>query len=166
MVQTEELQVGREEVIYVTIALHYPSTERILRQPPPSYYSQTESVSSGPLPPPHPATFKTKPTNFLLLSKEHNTHRRRIHIDPCILIPSSILPPLGEDKTEDDHNNPCLTSEFGSVNAETWLLGTPTQPSAYDHGTHLTKGRLARNRSVISFLFRSRQRVGRWARSM
>ena len=88
---------------------------------------QNQSPAVPSLSPPHPATFKTKPTNFLLLSKEHNTHLRRIHIDLCKFIPFSILP-LGEDKTEDDRKNLCLMSRFGSVHAEIWVLDTPGAP--------------------------------------
>ena len=104
-----------------------PRPNRFLRQPPPSYYFQTESIASGSIPssapPSDSATFKTKPTNFLFLSNEHDTIRGEFVIDPCMRIPSSMLPPLGENETEDDRKNLCLSSRNSSVNAEMWLLG-------------------------------------------
>ena len=36
-----------------------------------------------------------------------------------------MLPPLGEDETEDDRKNLSLRSKFSSVYAEIWLLGSP-----------------------------------------
>ncbi|KAH0834982.1 hypothetical protein J3R83DRAFT_10697 [Lanmaoa asiatica] len=107
-VQTDGDQVGPEE-------------------PPPSYSPQTEPVASGSAPslPPHSGAYKTKPTNFLVLSNDHNTIRGEFVIDPSIRIPSAMLPPLSEDETEADRKNLCLRSKFNSVHAEIWLLGSP-----------------------------------------
>jgi hypothetical protein len=95
-------------------------------EPPPSYSPQTKSDASGSVPasPSHSVTFKSKPTNFLALSNEQHAIQGEFVIDPCIHIPSSMLPLLGENETEDDRKNLCLASRYSSVNAEIWLLGS------------------------------------------
>jgi len=113
-VQPDGLQVGHEE-------------------PPPRYPPQTRSVVSGSVPSspaPHSPAFKSKPTNFLALSDEHDRDavRGEFIIDPCIRIPPSMLPLLDEGETEDDRKNLRLTSRFSSVNAEIGLLGSPSAP--------------------------------------
>ena len=102
-----------------------PELNGFLGQPPPSYSPPTEPDASGSVPPP---TFKTKPTNFLSLSNENDAVKGEFVIDPCIRIPPSVLPPLGENETEDDRQNLCLTSRNSSVNADIWLLG-PAVPA-------------------------------------
>ena len=101
---------------------------RFLRQSPPRYCHQTESFARGvpSLPVPHSPPFKSKPTNFLALSNEHDAIQGEFIIDPSIRIPSSTLPLLAEGETEHDRKNLCLTSRFSSVNAEIWLLGSPS----------------------------------------
>ena len=51
-----------------------------------------------------------------------------------------MLPPLGDNEAEDDRKNLCLTSRYNSVNAEIWLLGSPsvrrtTIALTSDHGS-------------------------------
>ncbi|KAN0086178.1 hypothetical protein V8E55_007312 [Tylopilus felleus] len=118
-VPTKESQVGPDE-------------------PPPSYSAQTEpgDSSSGPSSPP---TFKTKPTNFLLLSTRDTALRGEFVIDSSISIPSSLLPPLGDNQSEDDRKNLSLASKHSSVNAEIWLL--PGSPVPSESATDTLKPR-------------------------
>ena len=95
-------------------------------------------------------------------------HPRRIHIDPCIHIPPSMLPLLDEGETEDDRKNLCLRSRFSSVKAEIWLLGSPSAPKprrttialASDYGS--IHAQLVR---PFLFLSRSPRRADRPARA-
>ena len=104
-----------------------PRLSGFLRQPPPSYSPPTESDASGSV---LPRTFKTKPTNFLFLYNEQDAIKSEFVIDPCIRIPPSMLSLLGENETEEDRKNLCVTSRNGSVNAEIWLLGSGvTEPA-------------------------------------
>jgi len=89
-------------------------------EPPPSY-SPLDGQASGSSSP--SVTFKTKPTNYLALSNDNDTIRGEFVIDPSISIPSSMLPPLCDSKTEEDRENLSLKSKNGSVHADIWLLG-------------------------------------------
>ncbi|KAF8427657.1 hypothetical protein L210DRAFT_3652516 [Boletus edulis BED1] len=96
-------------------------------EPPPSYSPHIESppIASGSTLSSTP-TYKSKPTNFLSLSNSDSSICGEFVIDPSIRIPSSILPPLRQDDTEDDRKNLNLRSQNSSVNADIWLLGTPS----------------------------------------
>ncbi|KAG1722770.1 hypothetical protein EDB19DRAFT_1954569 [Suillus lakei] len=74
--------------------------------------------SSSPLQP----TFKSKPTNYLHLFNENNSVKGEYVIDPCMEIPTSLLPPLCPEESEADRKNLSLHSKNGYVNAEIWLL--------------------------------------------
>ncbi|OAX40557.1 hypothetical protein K503DRAFT_768450 [Rhizopogon vinicolor AM-OR11-026] len=91
---------------------------------PPSYYPSeqhaTASTSSSLAQP----MFKSKPTNYLNLFSEHSSVRGEYVIDPCMNIPTSLLPPLAPEESEADRKNLCVHSKTGSVNAEIWLLNT------------------------------------------
>ncbi|KAG0702192.1 hypothetical protein DFH29DRAFT_805295 [Suillus ampliporus] len=100
--------------------------DRSLLQPPPSYYSDTlgqdtatNTSSSSPLVQP---TFKSKPTNYLNLFSQHSSVKGEYVIDPCMNIPTSLLPPLRPEESEADRKNLSLHSKNGSVNADVWLL--------------------------------------------
>ncbi|KAF9220799.1 hypothetical protein BS17DRAFT_713527, partial [Gyrodon lividus] len=98
----------------------------------PSYSSQQQQQqqqqqhgsSSSTSPDSLPPTFKTKPTNHLALSNESSTIKGEFVIDPSIRIPHSLLPPLTEDEDEADRKNLRLSSKFGSIKAEVWLLSS------------------------------------------
>ncbi|KAG8216598.1 hypothetical protein J3R82DRAFT_6784 [Butyriboletus roseoflavus] len=123
-----------------------------LEEPPPSYSSQADSedsvaISSQALP--LARTFNTKPTNFLSLFNEHDTIRGEFVIDPSIRIPSSMLPPLGDGKTEDDRKHLSLRSKFSSVHAEIWLLGSPRDSVIDTHKFRRTTIALTSNHGSI-----------------
>jgi len=106
-IQTEEPHVGLDE-------------------PPPSYSAQAESGSSSVS---SYATYKTKATNFLALSTRDSTINGEFIVNPSMRIPSSLLPPLGDNETEDDRKNLSLTSKHSSVHADIWLLSGSPLPS-------------------------------------
>ncbi|KAG9311559.1 hypothetical protein JVU11DRAFT_7764 [Chiua virens] len=75
--------------------------------------------SRAPATPPPPPLSPSKPNlpNFLALSNDHDSIRGEFVIDPSIVIPSTLLPPLA------DRKNLSLTSENSSIKAQIWLLG-------------------------------------------
>lgn len=106
-----------------------PDTEdELAGEAPPSYYNNTSnrdviagaSSSSIPLQP----AFKSKPTNYLHLFNKNNSVKGEYVIDPGMIIPTSLLPPLSPEESEADRKNLSLHSTNGSVNGEIWLLGT------------------------------------------
>ncbi|KAF9240453.1 hypothetical protein BU15DRAFT_74044 [Melanogaster broomeanus] len=120
-----------------------PKTEFVekekLHDPPPSYSSQPGSnAASGSEHLVTPATFKTKPTNFLALSNESNSIKGEFVIDPSLRIPPSLLPPLPDGKTEADRKNLRLHCKCASVNAEVWLLGSPRSDTVLEEQERTT----------------------------
>ncbi|KAG2140684.1 hypothetical protein DEU56DRAFT_289787 [Suillus clintonianus] len=115
----------------------HPDTENGLagEAPPPSYYGNpleqdvtaNASSSSTPLQP----TFKSKPTNYLHLFNENSSVKGEFVIDPCMDIPTSLLPPIGPEEDEADRKNLSLHSTNGSVNAQIWLLSA-RDPQPFD----------------------------------
>jgi len=109
-------------------------------EPPPSY-SPLDGQASGSSSP--PVTFKTKPTNYLALSNDNDTVRGEFVIDPSISIPYSMLPPLCDNKTEEDRENLSVKSKNSSVHADIWLLGpsgdakiNPRRTTIFLHSSH------------------------------
>ena len=62
-------------------------------------------------------------TNFIALHRRDHSIKERYAIDPCISVPSSLLPPLEEGETEADRKNLQLKTNDGSIDADIWVLG-------------------------------------------
>ncbi|KAH7909842.1 hypothetical protein BJ138DRAFT_181215 [Hygrophoropsis aurantiaca] len=87
---------------------------------PPAYYPQSQSGGQAILP---QAPFKSKPTNFLELTKDNGHLRGEYVIDPSLIIAPSYLPPLTPGETDGDRKNLHLYTKNGHVRADIWLIG-------------------------------------------
>lgn len=128
-IQNELEQLPREAAVGRILFLIRSLTSL---QPPPSYFPSEQhrvaaasTSSSNTLAQP---TFKSKPTNYLYLFNEHSPVKGEYVIDPCMNIPTSLLPPLSPEESEADRKNLCVHSKNGSVNADIWLPGAQDAP--------------------------------------
>ncbi|KZP03264.1 hypothetical protein FIBSPDRAFT_969170 [Athelia psychrophila] len=68
-----------------------------------------------------------RPTNYLLLEREHNSIKGQYAIDPSISIPQSLLPLLPFGTNESDRSNVMLKSTYNSIDVDIALLN-PRHP--------------------------------------
>ncbi|KAJ4473821.1 hypothetical protein J3R30DRAFT_3511789 [Lentinula aciculospora] len=87
--------------------------------PPPYTPSDAASSSSTrPFVPPD----SVKPSNFMSISRTHDSCRGTYIIDPSLEIPSEYLPPLPEGESNDTRSNFYSRSVHGTVAADLYLL--------------------------------------------
>lgn len=89
--------------------------------PPPTYTAQS------PPPPPPVAGASTaapkkhhavKPSNYVSISRHNGSVKDTWVLDPALVIPSSLLPPLSADETEDTRRNMNLKASNGAIEAD------------------------------------------------
>ncbi|KAH7921837.1 hypothetical protein BV22DRAFT_1038166 [Leucogyrophana mollusca] len=116
------------------------------QMPPPAYYPQSNPSIPGVVVPQPP--FKSKPTNFLELTKDNGHLRGEYVIDPTLVIASSYLPPLIPGQTDYDRNNLNLYTKNGHVQADIWLVGSNAPLAMGKRHTTLSLG--SRNGTVVA----------------
>ncbi|TFK65124.1 hypothetical protein BDN72DRAFT_801467 [Pluteus cervinus] len=92
--------------------------------PPPTYISSVDPderrrLSSSPPPLPPKMPFGIKPTNFLYIKKKYDSIKESVAIDPTLMIPSVLLPPVSLGQVREDLK---VESTYGSVNLDIWLV--------------------------------------------
>ncbi|EIW77342.1 hypothetical protein CONPUDRAFT_146324 [Coniophora puteana RWD-64-598 SS2] len=71
-----------------------------------------------PLPPP-----PTRPTNHLSLVKKDDNINGSYYVDPSMVLPVNVLPPLRKDETEETRTNLYLMTKDGHIDADVWIRG-------------------------------------------
>ncbi|KAF5349277.1 hypothetical protein D9756_009437 [Leucocoprinus leucothites] len=87
--------------------------EQALQEPPPTYASLQHATSSsqtlsGP---------GENPTNYLSVTRVHESVRESITIDPTLYVPAFLLPPLSPDETPTERRHLRFESTHGSISA-------------------------------------------------
>ena len=88
--------------------------------PPPTY------VPSSDFPPVRPPEIVKPPSqacNFISFVRKNNSVKGSFVVDPSLLIPSALLPPLPEGEAEESRKNLRLESTNGSVDTDIMLVG-------------------------------------------
>ncbi|KAJ3886369.1 hypothetical protein GG344DRAFT_57566 [Lentinula edodes] len=130
--------------------------------PPP--YASLDSSSSYPRPFVIPDS--AKPSNFVSLSKTHDSCRGTYVIDSSLNIPSEYLPPLPDGESEDTRSNFYARSVHGNVSTDLYLLDKPvTQPrqniilnTSSTHGSVSTC--IRRGNKIVPFKLKSCSKNG------
>ncbi|TFK65133.1 hypothetical protein BDN72DRAFT_773752, partial [Pluteus cervinus] len=96
---------------------------------PPTYNSSVDPderrrLSSSPPPLPPKMPFGIKPTNFLYIHRKHDSIKESVAIDPTLMIPSVLLPPLPLGQVRE---NLKVESTHGSINLDIWLVPGATE---------------------------------------
>lgn len=63
-----------------------------------------------------------KPSNFVALSRPNSSVSGKWIIEPALLIPPTLLPPLSRNETEETRRNLSLECHNGSVDAEIFIM--------------------------------------------
>ncbi|KAJ7697251.1 hypothetical protein B0H17DRAFT_1052443 [Mycena rosella] len=96
--------------------------------PPPAYSTPDSQVATSSTPqtillPPVLPPADVKPSNFLSLSRGNGSVKGSYVIDPRVIVPSLMLPPLTADETEATRRNVFLHTSNGSIDVDLWVLG-------------------------------------------
>lgn len=65
---------------------------------------------------------RSKPVNFLSVSRNNSSIKDTFTIDPALQIPLNFLAPLSESETEEDRKNLKLLTRNGPINVDIYLL--------------------------------------------
>jgi len=94
---------------------------------PPPTYSLSRPIATTPSPELPLAAESTltasKASNFICITRQHDSIKGNFTIDPTIYIPPSVLPPLGPKETEKDRKNLKLESRHGGIDVDLFVIG-------------------------------------------
>jgi len=91
--------------------------EQVHREPPPTYASLQQASSSN-----QSLPSGGNPTNFLSVTRLHESLRENVTIDPTLYVPAFLLPPLSPDETLEARKHLRLESTHGSISAHVKIV--------------------------------------------
>ena len=71
-----------------------------------------------------------RPSNFISISKINGAVQGTWVINPGLVLPSALLPPLEKGETEETRKNLSLDSRNGAIDADVYVLPPPSTSSA------------------------------------
>ena len=101
---------------------------RFFVQDPPPDYSQVDLENSTPFASTSRPLPDIKSCNFVSLSRQNESVSGSWIIDPSMMVPPALMPPLLSNENEETRKNILLSSHNGSVDAQVYVLASQVEP--------------------------------------